>query len=81
MAGETVLDNINPIGKLFYSAGRPAGPFLCLSPAKAQGGRYQLGPQVSESTWRALLSKLASTRSAGLPRPPFNRVFEATRHS
>jgi len=47
-AGETVLDNVNPIGKLFYSAGL----FLCLPTAKAQGGRYQLGPQVPESTWR-----------------------------
>ena len=75
MAGETVLDNMNPIGKLFYSAGL----FLCLPTAKAQGGRYQLGPQVPESTWRALLLEAGFDSFRRAAETPFNRVFEATR--
>lgn len=75
MAGETVLDNVNPIGKLFYSAGL----FLCLPTAKAQGGRYQLGPQVPESTWRALLLEAGFNSFRRAAETPFNRVFEATR--
>lgn len=75
MAGETVLDNINPIGKLFYSAGL----FLCLPTAKAQGGRYQLGPQVPESTWRTLLLEAGFDSFRRAAETAFNRVFEATR--
>jgi SAM-dependent methyltransferase len=75
MAGETVLDNVNPIGKLFYSAGL----FLCLPTAKAQGGRYQLGPQVPESTWRTLLLEAGFDSFRRATETPFNRVFEASR--
>ena len=73
MAGETVADNVNPIGKLFYSAGL----FVCVPNAKSQGGRYQLGPQVPESTWRALLAESGFTRFRRAAETPFNRVFEA----
>lgn len=73
MAGETVADNVNPIGKLFYSAGL----FLCVPNAKSQGGRYQLGPQVPEATWRSLLAESGFTRFRRAAETPFNRVFEA----
>ncbi len=73
MAGETVFDNVNAVGKLFYSAGL----FLCLPTAKAQGGRFQLGPQVPESTWRELLLEAGFGSFRRAAETPFNRVFEA----
>jgi len=73
MAGESLADNVNPIGKLFYSA----GTFVCVPNAKAQGGRHQLGPQVSESTWRELLAEAGFSTFRRATETPFNRIFEA----
>ena len=75
MAGESVLENCNPIGKLFYSAGM----FLCVAHAKAEGGTLELGPQVPEATWRGLLGEAGFTRFRRATETPFNRVFEARR--
>ncbi|MDP1818789.1 MAG: methyltransferase domain-containing protein [Acidimicrobiales bacterium] len=73
MAGESVLENRNPIGKLFYSAGL----FLCVPNARSQGGVQELGPQVPEATWRTLLGEAGFTRFRRAAETPFNRVFEA----
>ena len=73
MAGESVLENCNPIGKLFYSA----GTFICVPHARSQGGVHELGPQVPEATWRALLGDAGFTRFRRAAETPFNRVFEA----
>ena len=73
MAGETLADNVNPLGRLFYSAGL----FICLAHAKSQGGAQQLGPQVPEGTWRSLLGDAGFTRFRRATETPFNRVFEA----
>ncbi|MEY2475866.1 MAG: hypothetical protein QOG87_1181 [Actinomycetota bacterium] len=73
MAGETLADNVNPIGRLFYSAGL----FICLAHAKSQGGVQQLGPQVPEAKWEALLGDAGFTRFRRAAETPFNRVFEA----
>jgi len=73
MAGETLEENVHPIGRLFYSAGL----FVCVPHAKAQGGVQQLGPQVPESTWRSLLAEAGFTRFRRATETPFNRVFEA----
>ncbi|HWC12388.1 MAG TPA: class I SAM-dependent methyltransferase [Acidimicrobiales bacterium] len=73
MAGETLADNTNVVGRLFYSAGM----FICVGHAKSQGGREQLGPQVPESTWRRLLAEAGFSRFRRSTETPFNRVFEA----
>lgn len=73
MAGETVGDNVNPIGRLFYSAGL----FLCVAHARSEGGTHELGPQVPDSTWQQLLSEAGFTRFRRATETPFNRVFEA----
>lgn len=73
MAGESVTDNINLVGKLFYSA----GTFVCVPHAKSEGGRHVLGPQVPESTWRELLKEAGFNRFRRATETPFNRVFEA----
>lgn len=73
MAGERLEDNVNPVGRLFYSAGLA----ICVPHARSEGGRYALGPQVPESTWRELLGEAGFTRFRRATETPFNRVFEA----
>jgi NAD(P)H dehydrogenase (quinone) len=55
-AGERVEDNLNPVGRVFYSASL----FICVPNARSQGGQG-LGSQVPEATWRDLLAE------AGVP--------------
>ena len=56
MAGETLDDNVNIVGRMFYSV----APFICTAHARSQHGPHELGNQVPDSTWDAL------TREAGL---------------
>lgn len=72
MAGQTLADNVNPVGRIFYSA----SPFICTPAAQAQPGGYALGNQVPDSTWRDLLAEAGFTRFRRAAETPFNRVFE-----
>jgi SAM-dependent methyltransferase len=72
MAGESLADNVNPVGRIFYSA----STLICTPSAQAQDGGYALGAQVPDSTWRALLTEAGFTRFRRATETPFNRVFE-----
>jgi SAM-dependent methyltransferase len=71
-AGERVGDNLNPVGRVFYSASL----FICVPHARSQGGPG-LGSQVPEATWRELLAEAGFSRVRRATETPFNRVFEA----
>jgi SAM-dependent methyltransferase len=71
-AGERVEDNLNPVGRIFYSASL----FICVPNARSQGGQG-LGSQVSEAAWRQLLAEAGFGRVRRATETPFNRVFEA----
>jgi SAM-dependent methyltransferase len=71
-AGERMEDNLNPVGRIFYSASL----FICMPNARSQGGPG-LGNQVPEATWRDLLAEAGFTRVRRATETPFNRVFEA----
>jgi hypothetical protein len=71
-AGERVEDNLNPVGRIFYSASL----FICLPSARSQGGEG-LGSQVPEATWQAVLAEAGFGRVRRATETPFNRVFEA----
>jgi SAM-dependent methyltransferase len=71
-AGERVEDNLNPVGRIFYSA----STFICVPSARSQGGEG-LGSQVPEATWRELLAEAGFGRVRRATETPFNRVFEA----
>jgi SAM-dependent methyltransferase len=73
MAGESLEDNVNPVGRIFYSA----STFICTPAAQAQDGGYALGAQVPESVWREILTTAGFTRFRRATETPFNRVFEA----
>jgi hypothetical protein len=71
-AGEQVTDNLNPVGRIFYSASL----FICVPNARSQGGPG-LGSQVPEATWREVLTQAGFGRVRRAIETPFNRVFEA----
>lgn len=72
MAGESLADNVNPVGRIFYSA----STLICTPSAQAQEGGYALGSQVPDSVWRDLLTDAGFTRFRRAAETPFNRVFE-----
>jgi SAM-dependent methyltransferase len=72
MAGERIEDNVNPVGRIFYSA----STFICTPASKAQDVGLALGAQVPDSTWRELLAEAGFTRFRRATETPFNRVFE-----
>jgi SAM-dependent methyltransferase len=71
-AGERLEDNLNPVGRIFYSA----SAFICVPNARSQGGPG-LGNQVPEAAWRELLAEAGFGRVRRAAETPFNRVFEA----
>jgi SAM-dependent methyltransferase len=72
MAGETLEENRNPIGRVFYAA----STLICTPNGLSQGGPA-LGAQVPEATWRTMLAEAGLTRFRRVAETPFNRVFEA----
>jgi len=73
MAGESLEDNVNPVGRIFYSA----STFICTPAAQSQEGGYALGAQVPEATWLDLLTDAGFSRFRRATETPFNRIFEA----
>ncbi len=72
MAGEDLDANVNPVGRVYYSA----STFICTPSAQAQAGGYALGAQVPEATWRELLTAQGFASVTRVAETPFNRVFE-----
>ena len=72
MAGERLDDNVNLVGRMFYSV----APFICTAHARAQGGPLALGNQVSDSTWQQLMQAAGFGRFRRATETPFNRVYE-----
>jgi SAM-dependent methyltransferase len=71
-AGERVEDNLNPVGRIFYSA----STLICVPNALSQGGPA-LGSQVPEARLRELLAQAGFGRVRRAAETPFNRVLEA----
>jgi 2-polyprenyl-3-methyl-5-hydroxy-6-metoxy-1,4-benzoquinol methylase len=72
MAGESVVENANPVGRIFYAA----STFICTPAAQAQPGGHALGAQVPEAVLAQLASDAGFTRFRRATETPFNRVFE-----
>jgi len=73
MAGDTLEDNVNLPGRIFYSA----STFICTPAAQAQDGDHALGAQVPESTWGEIMGQAGFATFKRATETPFNRVFEA----
>ena len=72
-AGDTVSDNLNPIGRAYYSL----STFLCVPNALSQDGGFALGAQAGEPAIAGIVARAGFTRFRRAAETPFNLVFEA----
>ncbi|BBH63667.1 SAM-dependent methyltransferase [Actinoplanes sp. OR16] len=72
-AGATVADNLNPVGRAYYSF----SAFLCVPSALSQEGGYSLGAQAGEEPIRRLVTDAGFTRFRRVGETPFNIAYEA----
>jgi SAM-dependent methyltransferase len=72
-AGETVADNLNPVGRVYYAF----STFLCVPNALSQSGGYSLGAQAGEAPMAQLAADAGFSRFRRVAETPFNLVYEA----
>jgi SAM-dependent methyltransferase len=74
-AGATIGDNLNPVGRVYYSF----STFLCVPNALSQEGGYSLGAQAGEEPMRRIVTDAGFGRFRRVAETPFNIVYEARR--
>jgi len=72
MAGKTVEDNFNPVGRLLSGAS-----VLCCTPNAIASGNHSLGTIASDEALAAVARAGGLTQFRRVCETPFNRVFEA----
>jgi 2-polyprenyl-3-methyl-5-hydroxy-6-metoxy-1,4-benzoquinol methylase len=73
MAGDTLTDNLNPVGRMYYSA----STMICTPGSKAQEVGLALGAQAGEARLRDVLTKAGFKSVRRAAETPFNMVIEA----
>jgi SAM-dependent methyltransferase len=73
MAGDATEDNLNPVGRVFYSA----STMICTPSSRAQEVGLALGAQAGEARLRAVIEEAGFTRFRRAAETPFNLVLEA----
>jgi SAM-dependent methyltransferase len=73
MAGDTVADNINPVGRVMYNF----STLLCVPNARSQRGVMELGAQAGEAAIRDVVLGAGFSRFRRAAETPFNLVYEA----
>ena len=74
-AGGSVADNLNPVGRVYYSF----SSFLCVPNALSQDGGYSLGAQAGEEPLARIAADAGFGRFRRVAETPFNIVYEARR--
>ena len=72
-AGDKIEENLNPVGRVFYSA----STMICTPASRAQEVGLCLGAQAGEARLRDVVSKGGFTRFRRANQTPFNLIFEA----
>jgi 2-polyprenyl-3-methyl-5-hydroxy-6-metoxy-1,4-benzoquinol methylase len=72
-ANDRLEDNLNPVGRIFYSA----STLICTPTSRAQIGSMCLGAQAGECNLREVVGKGGFTHFRRATETPFNLVFEA----
>jgi 2-polyprenyl-3-methyl-5-hydroxy-6-metoxy-1,4-benzoquinol methylase len=72
-AGDSVVENLNPVGRVYYSF----STLLCVPNALSQQGGFSLGAQAGEERIRRLCTDAGFTRFRRAAETPFNLVYEA----
>jgi ubiquinone/menaquinone biosynthesis C-methylase UbiE len=73
LAGDTLADNLNPVGRVYYSF----STFVCVPNARSQPGGYALGAQAGEAAIRRVAEQAGFTRFRRATETPFNAIYEA----
>jgi hypothetical protein len=73
MAGDNVEQNLNPVGRVFYSA----STLICTPASLSQEVGLALGAQAGEARLREVVTKGGFTRFRRAAETPFNIVLEA----
>jgi 2-polyprenyl-3-methyl-5-hydroxy-6-metoxy-1,4-benzoquinol methylase len=71
-AADRVEENLNPVGRLYYSA----STFLCVPNALSQSGGHALGGQAGAAATRRVVTEAGFTRFRQAAQTPFNLVYE-----
>ncbi len=74
-ASDTVEENFNPVGRLYYAG----STFLCVPNGLSQPGGYALGAQAGEAAIREVASQAGFTRFRRVAESPFNVAYEIRR--
>ena len=72
-AGDDVASNLNPVGRIYYSA----STVICVPASRAQEVGLGLGAQAGEPRIREVVTQGGFTRFRRATETPFNLVFEA----
>ena len=72
-AHDTLAQNLNPVGRIFYSA----STFICTPASRSQEVGLCLGAQAGEARMREVVGKGGFTRFRRATETPFNLIFEA----
>ncbi len=72
LAGDSVAANLNPIGRLFYSA----STLICTPSARSQPGGWALGAQASDEQLQSIAKQAGFSRFRRAVDAPVNRVIE-----
>lgn len=73
MAGDDVSANLNPVGRIYYSA----SAMVCVPASLSQEVALGLGAQAGEARLREVITSGGFTRFRRASETPFNMVFEA----
>ena len=71
-ANDTLQDNLNPVGRVFYSA----STFICTPGSRAQEGAMCLGAQAGEARMRGVAEQGGFHSFRRAAQTPFNLVYE-----
>jgi 2-polyprenyl-3-methyl-5-hydroxy-6-metoxy-1,4-benzoquinol methylase len=74
-AGDSVVDNINPIGRLYYAASTT----MCCAHAISEKGTHVLGAQAGPRQLEDILRSAGLTSVRRAAKTPFNLIIEARR--
>ena len=72
-AGDRLADNLNPVGRMFYSA----STFICTPASLSQEVGLALGAQAGEARLAKVLHEAGFSRVRRAAETPFNLVIEA----
>jgi hypothetical protein len=73
VAGDSLSDNLNPLGRMYYSA----STMICTPASLSQEVGLALGAQAGERRLKEVLSEGGFTRVRRAAESPFNMILEA----